>query len=1119
MSIILQTTDSKLHVQEGPFRFTFLRSGDLYEAAYGEHTLINQLLANPLDGALSNLFLRRFAADGIEAVPLLGVRSASRLRRHARALAWEGEAWGAAYRVTFRLTEQGVWFWDVALSGNAGLELDVIYGQDVGLADRGAVRSNEAYVSQYIGHSVFRHPAKGYVVCSRQNQPQGGKFPYLQQGALTGAAGYSTDGFQFFGLSYKDTDVPVRLAMPSLANEIYQYEFAYVALQSERIRLNGEARVVFYGLLRADHPEAADALAFGADVAEAWRQTGDRPLGPGEDVEAAKRKASIASPLRALPLTDAELAGLYPERLQEEYGGGELLSFFTPGREHVVLKEKELRVERPHGHILMTGGNDRVRDEVLTTTVYMYGVFNSQLAVGNTTFHKLLSNTRSALNVMKASGQRIYVELEGRYRLLALPSLFEMGFNYARWRYKLADDVILVTCFASADTPEVCLRFESESGIAYPCLVTNQAIMNANEYELPASVAQEGDTLTFRAAAGALSASAYPELRYRLRVTGAVMNVGDERLLADDAQPGEASLAVLALSASPSWSLTVQGLLHGQPLPFAERSADEEKERYRAFLGRVLNGFRLSSDGGASAEVESMNTLAWWYAHNMLVHFSAPHGLEQYGGAAWGTRDVCQGPAEYFLAAHRYGTVREILLRVYAQQYEDTGHWPQWFMFDRYAGIRADESHGDIVVWPLKVLGDYLRATGDFGILAEPVPYMARGPFAFTKADASLLAHVRKEIAYIRGHFVHGTHLSAYGDGDWDDTLQPANAMLKRYMVSSWTVALTYQAIGGFAAAIKPHDAGLSAELQALAEGIRLDFNRYMLAKDVIPGFLYMEDPSTPEPMLHPEDTATGIRYRLLPMTRSMIGELLTKEQAEAHYALIKEKLYFPDGVRLMDRPARYAGGVSKRFKRAEQAANFGREIGLQYVHAHIRFVEASAKLGYGDEAWKALLMINPVSLSGVVPNAEPRQRNAYFSSSDGKFNDRYAAQEGFEGLRDGRVPVKGGWRIYSSGPGIYMNQLVSNCLGIRQEEGDLVVDPVLPDALNGLRFAYRFMDRPVEFVYRLGNAGERKIAVNGTELSAAPTANRYRRGGLRVARELLVHALREEGNVIELWM
>ena len=69
------------------------------------------------------------------------------------------------------------------------------------------------------------------------------------------------------------------------------------------------------------------------------------------------------------------------------------------------------------------------------------------------------------------------------------------------------------------------------------------------------------------------------------------------------------------------------------------------------------------------------------------------------------------------MATGKYEQVKEILKTVFAHQYKEDGNWPQWFMFDRYYRIQQEESHGDIIVWPLKVLGDYLRVTGDFSIL------------------------------------------------------------------------------------------------------------------------------------------------------------------------------------------------------------------------------------------------------------------------------------------------------------------------------------------------------------------------------------------------------------------
>lgn len=1119
-----KAAESRLSIQKGELEFVFHHNGDLYEATGGT-AMINQLLSNPLDGSLGNLYARLHTEEGIRAYPLLGIRSGSRFRQAGDRLVWEGDIAAregkepVRYRVQFTLTDQNVWFWDVQLEGS-GVTADIVYGQDVGLADPGAVRSNEAYLSHYIDHAVFTDPDKGFVVCSRQNQPQGGKFPYLQQGSLTKAEGYSTDGFQFFGLSYKESNEPEALSKEKLANEIYQYEFAYTALQSGKTELNGKARFVFYGLFRGDHPGAVTELEYADVVREAWKEAehasaGLEQGGKGTWNRTVTPSPRFGEPVQSLPVGREELDRRFPRRQQEEFAGGRLLSFFTDRYEHIVLKEKELLVERPHGHILMSGDNVRFGAEVITTTSYMYGIFNSQLVVGNTNFNKMMSNARNALNVPKTSGQRIYVELEGKYRLLTLPSLFEIGFNYVRWYYKLPADTLIITNYTTVDTPEVILRVRSEKGIPYRFLVTNQITMNVAEYEIPFVMEQEGESgaLTFRADASCISAQAYPRLAYRMVLDGAAYRLRDESALAEGAVPGCASLVALELDASAAWTLTHQGLLNGGDLPLKPRSAVEEIERYRTFYAEVMSGFKLTKDGGNEGDFFKVNALAWWYTHNMLVHYSVPHGLEQYGGAAWGTRDVCQGPVEYFSATHKYGQVRDILLTVYAHQYAEDGSWPQWFMFDRYTRIQQEESHGDIIAWPLKVLGDYLTATRDFAILDEQVPYTSKHGFDFTPETASVREHVLKELSYIREHFLHDTYLSSYGDGDWDDTLQPANAQLKRFMVSSWTVALTYQAIDVLSRVLEQADAAWSADLRETAEGIKRDFSRYMLGTDVIPGFLYFEDPNDAKPMLHPEDRETGIQYRLLPMIQSMISELLTPEQAESHQRLIRDKLLFPDGVRLMNRPAQYVGGVSVHFKRAEQAANFGREIGLQYVHAHIRYIEAMAKIGRREQIWHHLAVINPIGIRDVVPNAELRQSNTYFSSSDGKFNTRYEAQQRFEELRDGSAPVKGGWRIYSSGPGIYMNQLISGVLGIRIEGGDLLIDPVLPNELDGTHFEFDFHG-PVTFIYRVKGSVVHSVKINGQAVEAERIANPYRTGGLRISKAEF-DRLRQNGKAV----
>ena len=549
-------------VQTDGLVFTFLESGDLRDMQY-EGIMVNQIMSNPLDGSMNNIYLRVREEGRIVSAPLLGVRSGSRVSASDRRVVWDGEALGVGYRVTLTLMPGLIWFWDVRLNGEGALA-DVVYGQDLGLADIGAVRTNEAYMSQYIGHTVFEAEDTGYAICSRQNQPMSSGFPYVQQGSLTRAAGYSTDGFQFFGLSYKETNVPEALGRDRLDNTVYQYEFAYTALQSETVRLSGEAAFVFYGLLRPDHAEAVGELEYRDEVRAAW------VLAQAEFDEAAAKELrpigprvawrdTIGEPLRSETLSMDEIDALFPVRLQEERDGEELLSFFTGTYEHIVLKAKELRMERPHGHILMSGDNARMNEQVLSSTNYMYGIFHSQVTAGNTSFNKLMTNARNALNVPKTSGQRIYTEADGKYRLLAMPSLYEIGFNYARWHYKLADDTLVVTAWTMADSPELALEAVSMAGKPYRFLVTSQMTMNDKEYELPCLLERDGDELVFRAHPESLSASAYPELNFRLRVTGSDMRVLDERALAPEAAAGCASLTVLALGATRGWRLTIAG--------------------------------------------------------------------------------------------------------------------------------------------------------------------------------------------------------------------------------------------------------------------------------------------------------------------------------------------------------------------------------------------------------------------------------------------------------------------------------------------------------------------------------------------------------------------------------
>ena len=1056
------------HIKNASTTLEVLPSGDIKKLTVA-NIMVNQLIGTSIESMASNIYLRFKAPGAITYHPLMG-RYAQEFAVNDHMVAYRGQVQGVAYTLQLQV-QDAAWFYTINLTNNLSstLTVDLVYTQDMGLASEGHVGNNEAYNSQYIDHKAFK-TNQGYVVCSRQNQGQMGGFPYLQQGCLNGAVAFSVDGFPLFGLGYKTTNQVADLLSPTLNNRLYQYDFAYTALQSQDITLAPGAThsTTFYGLLKADLPTAITA-PLPAPVLE--------PSPRAEDFVAPvfNKDINLGNTLSSTPFTQGQINKMYPARINEEFEGDALLSFFTPTGEHVVLMEKENHVERSHGHIITTLAD--IPKDIITSTSYIYGVLESHIAIGNTSFNKLNTNCRNGLNVSKASGRRLMVKQNGQYQLLTMPGVYEMGFNYAKWLYQIGDDVLEIVSFISIQGETLQLQVASAQGKAYEFMLYD--VLNPG---IVASI--QGQSVEAKYPAQSMPGEHYPNLAFKMTIN----QPSTINQLAD-------GLLTFELAPCPGFVMTTSPTLTGE---FNQTLLDFETEKasYRNKLSAGLLDFNLHLPSAPQA-MAKFNHIALWYSHNARVHYASPHGLEQYTGAAWGTRDVCQGPFEYFLVAQNYQTCRYILQTVYRHQYIQNGNWPQWFMFDNYRHIQHHDSHGDIIVWPLKALADYLNATGDYDILQAEIPYTNIEGYQFTTETEPLIGHVKRQIDAIKADFIPGTALSCYGGGDWDDTLQPAKQELAKNMVSGWTVSLTYQAFNAFAKAIADYDTAYSQDLQSLCQQIKTDYNQHLVKDDVATGFLlFTED--APEYLLHPRDNKTGINYRLLPMIRGMISEMFTPDQAEKHYGLIKAHLYHPDGVRLMNTTCTYRGGENRYFMRAETAAAFAREVCLHYVHAHIRFIEAMAKIGQETEAWQALEKVNPIALTEAVPNALRRQSNVYFTSSEAAFENRYDAMENFHKIKTGEIGVKGGWRLYSSGPGIYLHQLIAHVLGLSIQKDQVVLDPVLPIALDGLTFTYGILGKKVTIQYHItGAKAVSKVVVDDTEVAITPQHETYRFGGV----------------------
>jgi 1,2-beta-oligoglucan phosphorylase len=1079
-----------------------------------------------LESGPANLYLRRLGAP-LEWIPLLGPRSptAFQVEPSGDRVIGVGSWGGIEYTITLVLAgSAAAWFWHVQLENSNSTQesVDLTYVQDVALAPYGAVRNNEYFVSQYIDHTPLRHSSAGFMVASRQNQQVDGHTPWSLIGSLRQGVSFATDGLQFHGLAAR-----AGAALPGLAGDLpgrrLQHEHSMVVIRDAPMTVAPGARDMggFFGLYLGDHPEATAASDLArvaqvlrlpeAAVPAAARPKSTRAAAPGPSL------FGTAPLLQALDLDRAALRTLFPApwRHEELDDHGTLLSFFHGAARHVVLRAKELRVQRPHGHLLRTGRQLTPAEAALTSTLWMGGVFNSLLTQGHVNINRFLSTVRSYLGFFRSQGQRVFVEIGGAWELLDVPTAFEMHPAGGRWVYRHERGVVEVRTLARSAPHELALAIEVTAGEPARFLITHHVALNGDDGAVPMAVEwrREAEDILLAPAPGTDLARRFPEGAFRIAPEQGTRfeRVGGDELLFLDARSRQEPFLCIVTAPALRTGLTIRG-----ELIRAETQAPLLLEE-----GATLAAPAILSAPQAHPHVEQAQRLieiAPWLTQNALVHYLAPRGLEQYSGGGWGTRDVCQGPVEMLLAFGRTAAMRNLLLRVMGAQNPD-GDWPQWFMFfEHERGIRAGDSQGDVVFWPLVVLAQYLIASGDAGILEERVSFFELKP-AQAPATVSVWEHLERALSLIERRVIPGTLLAAYGHGDWNDSLQPADPRMREHMCSAWTVTLHVQALTSLARALRAVGRTEHApRLESWAERVRQDFQRLLVADGVLTGYALFEG-GRPRYLLHPSDASTGVHFSSLAMIHAILEDLLTPAQAQEHLRLIETHLSGPDGARLFDRPMPYRGGPERLFQRAETATFFGREIGLMYTHAHLRYAQALAHMGETERFFRALCEANPIGVRSIVPPATLRQANCYFSSSDAAFEDRYQASAEYERVARGTIALDGGWRVYSSGAGIALGLIVRRFLGLSEESPGLRLDPVMPPALRGLRVGTTLLGRPFEIHYEIGHAGcgVNAIELNGGSLAFTRETNPHRRGAALVARHTIDERLSGGLNVLRI--
>ena len=1123
-------TPSDVYVNSVGAQAKFTEGGALADLeAHGLSVL--QYPASELEDGLARLVVRRRDDRHESFVSLLGQTAVGAVEWTATgpvvALDWQGLAIVATFRLA---AERAAWFWHCRVTNRASTPavVDVLHTQDVALAPRAAVRTSEYYVSQYLDVTPLTVPGHGTALAVRQNMP-GERAPWAVVGALGVAERWCTDALQLQRAGGLGGDLPsVRL----------QHEHTMLGLQTPTTTLApGESVTTgFFGLVLDDHPEAtteADARLTEHVLADpgAAPPSFDEWSSLSDSVDPQRCSLFARSP-DVVPLMIDEgrlrdLVGADTPWTDVERDDGVLLSAGTGHDGHLVTAAKQETVLRPHGHILRTGSAWTPDERSVTSTVWMDGGFHTQVTQGHVALGSVLSLRRSYLGLFRAHGLRLFVApstAPDDWRLLGRPSAWWVSPGSCRWWYRTEDGLVEVASTAATDRHEIGLEARVLEG---PPLRWRAALHvslggddGADRAPPGLRVDRSGATLT--APAGSDRAETYPGGTVRLEwPSGSGRHVGRDEALFADGRSRDLPWVVLTTDATPEWSLTVA------PHLVADRVGPDTPAPTRctgSFWSDVAQRVRLVVPPDGDPELRRLDAVLPWFAHDALVHYLSPRGLEQYTGGGWGTRDVSQGPVGVLLATGEHEALRDVAARLLRAQ-NARGDWPQAFEFyERHRQWGQGDSHGDVVYWPLLAVADHLLATGDSTFLHHEEPFVGTGA---ATAPASSLDHLGRALDAIEGARIPGTRLPAYGHGDWNDSLQPADPALAAALCSTWTVILQAQALRGLAAALEglhvadtdeARVAALAARSRRIADEGVAALREELLVDGVLAGYGRLDEGRVVEVLIHPADRRTGLRYSLLPMIHAVTAGILTPDEARHHLGLISEHLSGPDGARLFDRPAAYHGGPMEVFQRAEASTFFGREIGIMYTHAHLRYAEALAHVGDADGLLGALAKANPIGMPDRVVPARPRQATTYYSSSDAVFSDRYAAAEDYAAVRDGSVALEGGWRVYSSGPGLFLRLVVENLLGIRRRGAVVEVDPVLPPSADGLVASVRLFGRQVEVHYRVGTgaSGPTSVAVGDTQLDAYRLENPYRTGGLAVHSEDLYRLLEAGANRID---
>jgi cellobiose phosphorylase len=512
------------------------------------------------------------------------------------------------------------------------------------------------------------------------------------------------------------------------------------------------------------------------------------------------------------------------------------------------------------------------------------------------------------------------------------------------------------------------------------------------------------------------------------------------------------------------------------------RGADDASKLVRRFRGptaarialEAVREYWKSTLGAVQVETpnQSLNLLAngWLLYQTLACRLWARSGYYQSGGA-FGFRDQLQ---DAMALIHAEPTlVREHLLRCAAHQFRegDVQHW--WHpASDR--GVRTHCS--DDYLWLPLALCRYVFATGDTGVLDEPIAFLEGRPVnpeedsyydvpGRSQESANLYQHCVRAI--LRG-LRFGEHgLPLIGSGDWNDGMNMVG--VHGTGESVWLGFFLYDVLMRFTELARMRsDTSFAERCQGEAGQLRQNIER-----NGWDGQWYLRaffDDGTPL------GSASNAECQIDAIPQSWAVLSGAGEPARSRKAMeaVDRRLVRRDHalIQVLDPPfdkSTLNPGYIKGYVPGV------RENGGQYTHAAIWTTMAFAALGDSRRAWELFDMINPVNHASSAAAIATYKVEPYVVAAD-----VYAVAP-----HTGR----GGWTWYTGSAGWLYRLIVESLLGLKLEVDKLRFAPCLPADWGSFKLDYRYRETVYHITVLQTQAADSsmdsrtRVTVDGVEL------------------------------------